>query len=84
MTEINDAVLPLPLQRNERHWTIRELSERWNLSRDVLYDWFREAPGMITILRPERTHHRNRKRKYTTFRVPESVALRVYREHQMR
>ena len=82
MIEIIDAVLPLPLQRNERHWTIRDLSERWNLSRDVLYEWFRDAPGVLVIMRPERTHHQNRKRKYTTFRVRESVALRVYHEHQ--
>jgi hypothetical protein len=77
-----DDSIPIPLRKEERHWTIPELSERWNFSRKTLYEWFRDAPGVLVMSRPERPYGSNSKRQYTSIRVPESVALRVYREHQ--
>lgn len=76
------VILPLPLQPEERHWTIKELAARWNFSSDTLREWFENAPGVVQNARPEQTHWKNRKRRYVSIRIPESVALRVYREHQ--
>jgi hypothetical protein len=60
----------------ERHFTIAELSEAWGLAQDTIRGWFADEVGVLRI------QHRLRKDKrgYTTLRVPESVARRVYRQ----
>ncbi len=59
---------------NERHYSIAEIAEQWNISVDLARDVFRNEPGVLRILRPGTRF----KRCYSTFRVPESVMLRVH------
>lgn len=55
----------------EKHYTIPELSKHWHLAKSTLIDWFRDEPGVL----------KHGPKKYVTLRIPESVALRVYRRH---
>jgi hypothetical protein len=59
----------------ERHFMLHELGEAWGLHEDTLRDWFADEPGVLKIER----RLRKGKRGYTSMRVPESVARRVYR-----
>ena len=61
----------------EPHFTVAELSEQWSLSRDAVRRMFEDEPGVLKLgdkSRPGR-------RRYTTLRIPRSVAERVYRRH---
>lgn len=60
----------------EKHYTIPELSELWNLNPATIRDLFRDTPGVLRISRPARRN----KRAYTSFRVPESVAQKRHAE----
>ena len=62
---------------NERHYTIQELSELWNLSRDSIDRIVRKEPGVVVFRNPRRGH-----RTYRTIRIPHSVAERIYRRMQ--
>lgn len=67
----DDAALRL----EERHYTVPELAEMWNLSREYVRqivsresgvtEWVRQGPG---------------RRRYRVLRVPRSVAERIYRK----
>jgi hypothetical protein len=59
---------------SERHYTIAEIAETWAISVDLARDTFRNEPGVLRIERPGTRV----KRTYSTFRVPESVMIRVY------
>jgi AraC-like DNA-binding protein len=59
----------------ERHYTVAEIAERWNLSRDAVRRLFRDEPGVLIL----GNHFSARKRQYTTLRIPESVLERVHR-----
>lgn len=58
----------------EQHYTPGQLGKRWGLSDDFVRELFRGEEGVIEIDRPEKMH----KRGYTSMRIPESVAERVY------
>ena len=58
----------------ERHLSVDELSELWNLSDDFIRRLFLHEPGVVVFF-----HHRPGRRVYRTLRIPESVALRVHR-----
>jgi transcriptional regulator GlxA family with amidase domain len=58
----------------ERHYTVAELAEQWNLSRDTIRRLFENEPGVVVF-----THPKLNKRVYRTLRIPESVAKRKYR-----
>jgi hypothetical protein len=60
---------------SERHYTIDEVSEMWNLSRDSVRRIFLAEPDVPKISRPGNRY----KRSYVTLRIPESVLNRVYR-----
>jgi hypothetical protein len=60
----------------ERHYSASELAALWNLSLDTIRRIFDHEPGVL-VLGDERGN-RNR-RRYTTLRIPESVAARVHR-----
>jgi hypothetical protein len=61
----------------EKHWTVRELAESWNLAPSVVSRLFREDSEVLKI-----GHERTRaKRGYLTLRIPDSTAARVYRLH---
>ena len=57
----------------EHHFTVAELSEQWNLSREAIRRMFETEPGVVVFYYPKPN-----KRKYRTLRIPESVAKRVY------
>ena len=58
----------------ERHFSVEELAELWNMSDDFVRKLFVREPGAVVFY-----NHRPGKRVYRTLRVPESVALRVHR-----
>jgi hypothetical protein len=58
---------------SEQHFTVAELSERWNLSREAVRRMFENEPGVAVFCHPKPN-----KRKYRTLRIPESVVRRVY------
>jgi hypothetical protein len=58
----------------ERHFKPEELGKLWGLSANAIRALFEEEVGVLKIIRNEQLH----KRKYTTLRIPESVAERVH------
>lgn len=59
----------------ERHFAVGEVAELWSLSKDVVRKLFEREPGVLVI----GDFHSRGKRRYTTLRIPESVAQRVHR-----
>jgi hypothetical protein len=59
----------------ERHYAPDELGEIWGLSSDTIRRMFEREPGVLVI---EHAKGKNR-RRYRTFRIPESIAMRVHK-----
>jgi transcriptional regulator GlxA family with amidase domain len=57
----------------DRHYTVAELAEIWNMSHNTIRRMFEKEPGVVVF-----THKRVNKRIYRTLRIPESVAKRKY------
>lgn len=55
---------------DERHFTVKELSESWHLTEKVVREMFRGNKHVLRIVRPESKN----KRSYETLRIPASVA----------
>jgi hypothetical protein len=72
-----DSVLTSASQSpaSERHYTIAEVGEMWNLSKDTVRRIFQNEPGVLVL---GDTSPRRRKRPYKTLRIPASVAQRVH------
>ncbi len=62
------------LDLTERHFTINELAEAWNISPDKCRELFIGEPGVLNFGKPPT----RRKRIYRPIRIPASVAARVY------
>jgi hypothetical protein len=62
----------------ERHYTVSELSQLWLFSENTIRRLFDKEPGVIKICRPQS----KKKRSYTSLRIPERIAIRVYRRMQ--
>ncbi len=60
----------------ERHYSVAEVAELWNLSEDKVRRLFQNEPGVLVLGNAQPRYGRHR---YTTLRIPESVAERVYR-----
>jgi hypothetical protein len=60
----------------EVHYTLRELSQSWQVSMRSLRPHFTDEPGVVKFGVPGLT--RGRKRPYVSLRIPASVAQRVY------
>ena len=58
----------------ERHYAVTEIAALWNLSADTVRDLFEQEPGVLVI--GERNPRG--KRRYRTFRIPQTVVDRVY------
>ena len=58
---------------NQHHYTIKDLSQLWNLSNQTIIRMFTGVPGVIRIGKVS-----NRRRTRISLRIPESVAERVY------
>ena len=63
---------------SERHYSVGEISKLWALSEKTVRRIFQHEPGVIQWGSEERMH----KRGYRTFRIPESVLVRVH--HKLR
>jgi len=59
----------------ERHYSVPEVAEAWNLSRDVVRKLFEREPGVLVL----GNDGGRGKRGYHTLRIPESVMERVHR-----
>jgi hypothetical protein len=59
----------------ERHYSIQELANLWNLSEKTVRRLFENEPGVIEIGNGEARF----RRAYVTRRIPESVVQRVHR-----
>lgn len=66
---------PPPAHFEERHYSVAEIGELWNLSGDVIRKLFEHEPGVM--VKGELAHRG--KRRYTTLRIPQSVVERVHR-----
>jgi hypothetical protein len=60
----------------ERHFTVLEVSELWQLHPDTVRKMFRDQPGVLKIGGKERRG----KQGYVTLRIPESVLARIHAE----
>jgi hypothetical protein len=56
-------------------YTPRELADMWALSENTIRRLFQDEPGVFTL---GMTNPRG-KRGYTTLRIPEAVAMRIWR-----
>jgi hypothetical protein len=56
----------------EKHFTPTELGKVWGLSAETIRSVFEGEKGVLVIATP------NGKRRYRTFRIPQSVAERVH------
>jgi hypothetical protein len=59
-----------------RIYTPRELAQLWQLSENSIRRLFQDEPGVFVL----GESNPRKKRGYTTLRIPEQVALRVWRE----
>lgn len=59
----------------EKHYAPKELGAIWNMSHDVIIRLFKDEPG---VLRTSPPHRRGVKTRHT-YRIPASVATRVYK-----
>ncbi len=64
----------------ERHYSVAELAELWNLGPDAIRRLFRDVPGVIALGHSSKLVGRKYKRRYYTIRIPESVAIAVYEQ----
>ena len=60
----------------EQHYTPKQLADVWGLAPDTIRELFESEPGVLVI---DRNGTRS-KRRYRTFRIPESVAVRIHRK----
>ena len=65
---------------HDKHLKISYLAGQWGYSDQFIRDLFKDEPGVLRVLRPERSNGRKGgfKREYESMRIPESVARRVY------
>ncbi len=59
----------------ERHYTVSEVAELWNLSETKVREMFMDEPG---VLKTQLRTLRARKRQNVSLRIPESIVLRVH------
>jgi hypothetical protein len=65
---------------NEYHYTVREVADLWNLSKDSVKRLFRHEPGVLVFTRSD---SKSGKRRYETLLIPESVLERVHKRLEL-
>jgi hypothetical protein len=60
----------------ERHYTVNEIAEMWNLAFNTVKAMFKNEPGVFAFGSEETRYGRPR----ITLRIPESVLLRVHKK----
>ena len=68
-----------PCAFEERHFTISELAEIWQFSKEFVRQLVQNEPGVTEWVRQVPG-----KRRYRILRIPQSVAERLYRRAQAR
>jgi hypothetical protein len=63
----------------QKHYTIPELAKIWGFAPATVRHWFENEPGVIRV--GERRLRKGKRRGYVSLRVPESIAMKVYRRH---
>jgi hypothetical protein len=63
----------------DRHYTVEQLATIWGFGRATVRQWVENEPGVLRL--GESRIRKGRKNPYVSLRVPESVAMRVYRRH---
>jgi hypothetical protein len=63
----------------ERHYFVDELATLWGFSRTTIRRWFEAEVGVLRL--GSSRIQRGRRHPYVSLRIPESVAMRVYRRH---
>ena len=63
----------------ERHYTVDELAEMWDLSKDTITRMFENESGVFDASRNPHGRKDGRKRRHRKLMLPESVVIRVYR-----
>lgn len=64
----------------ERHYTVEETAEMWNLSTDAVRKIFRNVPGVLVL---GANNPKRGKRRYETLRIPQSVLERVHSQYSL-
>jgi len=59
----------------ERHFTVKEVAEMWQLDEKMIRRIFGDEPGVVSVGSNESRF----RRAYRTLRIPESVLVRVHR-----
>jgi Fic family protein len=78
----SDSRQRLNVQRTnfeEKHFTVQEIAEIWNVSKDTVRRMFQNEPGVLVL----GGHSSRRKRRYTTLRIPQSILERVHRQYSL-
>jgi hypothetical protein len=66
------------MQAVEKHYTVAQLSRMWVFSESTIRRLFTKEPGVIKL-----SHQpTNKRRGYTSIRIPERIAERVHRRMQ--
>jgi hypothetical protein len=65
------------LALHDKHLKVSYLAEQWGLSDQFIRDLFKDEPGVIRVLRPEKSNGRTGgfKREYESMQIPESVLV---------
>ena len=58
----------------EIHYSPAQVAEKWGLDVDTVRSLFENEPNVLIVNRPGTRH----KRRYRTFKIPESVMVRVH------
>jgi hypothetical protein len=77
MTVAPNPVLTDVSQATERHYSVAEVAEMWQLSPNAVRKLFQNEPGVLALGEPRPKY--GRRRGYVTLRIPQSVLDRVHR-----
>ena len=67
----------------ERHFTVAEVAALWGLSQDAIRKLFEREPGVLALGNEQGNEQGQRKRRYITLRIPESVVERIHRQYSL-
>ena len=76
MKNTNTVNPPAPPNAMEKHYTLKQIAEEWQISVRVARRIFRDQPGAVDV----RNKTSLTSRAYTILRIPASVAARVHEQ----
>ena len=80
MSEVNNSNCAQDVKPGwfEKHYSPQELGTVWGLSHDSIIRLIKNEPGVLKLCPP----HRRGVRRRITYRIPETVATRIYQRCQ--